>query len=184
MRWTDEEIEKLKNEYPWRTKDELEDLFDRDGRAIRKKAQRLGVTKDINHSGRAAIRNSDIKTPEFINEGFNQFIAGFVAGEGCFSKSNDKNRKLDRYRFHIEVSQKDRRVLEKIKDYFGVGKIYDFEAREKNWDATSMYSVQKLGAITNVIIPFFEKTDLRSTNKEIQYNQWKKEFIDTYDLDE
>lgn len=58
------------------------------------------------------------------------FITGFIDAEGCFMLNLVKNNKLKAgWRvqpwFKIGLHKKDLHILESIKNYFGVGKIYD-----------------------------------------------------------
>lgn len=56
------------------------------------------------------------------------FLTGFIDGEGCFRISLTKVKSTLGWRvqlfFQINLHEKDRALLEKIKDYLGVGKIH------------------------------------------------------------
>lgn len=51
------------------------------------------------------------------------YIAGFFDGEGGIYRSH-KNQSDNNYYWQLQIGQKDRLVLEKIKDFVGYGAIY------------------------------------------------------------
>jgi hypothetical protein len=57
-------------------------------------------------------------------------------------------------RFAISIHEKDRRILELIQEYFGVGNIY------QNGENKVQFLVESIRYLTNVIIPHFEKFPL------------------------
>nr|YP_010608764.1 hypothetical protein PNX16_mgp007 [Drechslerella dactyloides]WAN89844.1 hypothetical protein [Drechslerella dactyloides] len=69
--------------------------------------------------------------------------------------------------FQIELHQKDRVILEQIKSYFGVGKIY------KQGKNNLQYRVISLEDLTNVIIPHFENIHL-ITQKRADFELFKQ----------
>lgn len=90
------------------------------------------VVKQKNKSS-AALQFSDLalkKNEEKQNAQFDPwFITGFFDGEGCFNVSITKNKKLNlgwgvRPCFLISIHEKDKALLQEIKSYLGVGKIY------------------------------------------------------------
>lgn len=94
------------------------------------------------------------------------YIVGFVEGEGCFaitiSKHKTKKLGLDaRLVFEIELRGDDRPVLEKIKNYFGVGHIYNLNYKRYGWFPHAKYSVHSLEDLKKTIVPFFKKYRLK-----------------------
>lgn len=59
--------------------------------------------------------------------------------------------------FGIELHQKDKAVLEMVMKYFGVGTIID---RIRDGKPTSIYTVQTIHGLINVIIPHFKNYPL------------------------
>lgn len=58
------------------------------------------------------------------------FISGFIDAEGCFhisivNSESNKEGKSVRVIFQISLHEKDKALLNQIKDYFGVGKVID-----------------------------------------------------------
>jgi hypothetical protein len=79
------------------------------------------------------------------------YIRGFVDGEGCFYILN-----TTRIACEFQVSQKDRAVLEEMRQYFGCGYI------KMKYDAaqTSVYIVKSIKDLSTKIVPFFREHPL------------------------
>lgn len=101
-----------------------------------------------------------------------QWIVGFVDGEGCFSFSIIKNKEL-RFGYQIQGEftvvqhERDKQLLMKFKDYFKCGQV------NRNHETRFHYRVKKLDHLINIIIPFFEKYPLQ-TNKKFQLPVFKE----------
>jgi hypothetical protein len=100
------------------------------------------------------------------------WIVGFVDGEGCFSFSLIRNDSL-RFGFQIQGEftvvqhKRDIQLLEKIKDHFGCGSV------ACNHGDRYHYRVKNLNQLLTIIIPFFEKHQLL-TNKKFQLTVFKE----------
>lgn len=85
------------------------------------------------------------------------WISGFVSGEGNFDvripSTNSKLGYRVQLRFIITQHGRDIKLMENIVEYFGCGKIYSYNGKS----AISL-SIVDFSDITNVIIPFFNKT--------------------------
>jgi carbonic anhydrase/acetyltransferase-like protein (isoleucine patch superfamily) len=122
------------------------------------------------------------KFPKFelkkmVDIDFANFVVGFVSGEGYFSEQ--KNGKYICFGFGIEVNYRDRRTIEKIKEFFETGHIY--ERRRKTLvnklDAHQIiYQVKDEKSLKNIIIPFFDNFLLKG-NKKIQYLRWRENYL-------
>jgi len=57
------------------------------------------------------------------------YIAGFLDGEGNIhlGKVTDKNKEIKAYQVMIRIYNSNREVLERIKDFLGYGRIYQFK---------------------------------------------------------
>lgn len=109
------------------------------------------------------------------------WILGFVDGEGCFlinfSKQQDR-QELTRIRrgyksgyqisHHFAVSQGERSLpaLEKVRDFFGVGKIYINRRHDNHKENMYNYKVTNREDLLRVIIPFFEKYSLYTSKQK------------------
>ena len=115
------------------------------------------------------------------------WVTGFVDGEGCFSVSFIRQpRKGNRagYKLGVQVwcefkvTQGLRSVesLEKVKNFFQVGKIY----RNARWDNHKEdllnYSVRNRNELKDVIIPFFQRYPL-STAKRCDFEKFVECFL-------
>ena len=95
------------------------------------------------------------------------WITGFCDGESYFSVKigADKTRKLGIRiipTFGIELHKRHKAILEMFMKYFGVGTVTE---RVRDGKPKSIYTVQTLSEIVNVIIPHFVKYPLISQKK-------------------
>ena len=100
------------------------------------------------------------------------WISGFVSGEGNFDAGIRKTSNVLSYRvylrFRISQHSKDIRLMEKIVEYFGGGKIYSYSGKS----AVSL-SIVDFTDITEKILPFFNKYPLIGI-KLYDYLDWCK----------
>ena len=101
-----------------------------------------------------------------------QWIVGFVDGQGCFHIGINVNKTLKQgYQvlpeFVIVQHKRDVKLLYKIKSFFGCGII-----KPKNGD-TMCYCVRKFDHLLNIIVPFFEKHQLKSL-KKVDFLKFRK----------
>jgi hypothetical protein len=95
------------------------------------------------------------------------WIVGFVDGEGCFSISFIKNGTM-RFGYQIFVEfvvtqgEKSLVVLEKIRNYFGCGKIYCNRRHDNHQENLYRYCVRSRDDLQNRVIPFFRKYRLQT----------------------
>jgi hypothetical protein len=104
------------------------------------------------------------------DENFKYFIAGFVAGEGCFG-FNEKNRCVQ---FAIGLHIRDKQILLDIQKVIGAGTVRSFPCRP------NMVRYQ-IGGIYNVlcyVIPFMNKYLIHSYKKD-QYLIWREKVMST-----
>ncbi|KAG0122706.1 homing endonuclease, partial [Tuber indicum] len=97
-------------------------------------------------------------------------ISGFIVGEGCFtyftrSRVNSKGNRVKDYTIVMEVSQdnKDLFILNSIKDYFKVGKVYT------DIRGVSRFRLTSKDEIINTIVPYFENYPLYG-HKALQFS--------------
>lgn len=96
------------------------------------------------------------------------WVTGFADAESSFSIKLSKKSTLKSGwtvvpEFRIELHYRDILLLRRIKYYFGIGIISEYESSNK-----VVYSVQSLRDIVNVIIPHFDKYPL-ITQKHADY---------------
>lgn len=99
------------------------------------------------------------------------YFAGFVDGEGSFNMSFRRRKDYKqpwKISLCMNVSQKDKTLLELIKRYLKCGTI-----RYKSEDVW-MYEVNNLAAICENVIPFFERFGFLSAKKKRDFAIFKK----------
>jgi hypothetical protein len=99
--------------------------------------------------------------------GIEQWIVGFVDGEGCFSCPIQRNRRLRlgwqlQPVFSVVQGEKSASVLELLRDHFGCGKIYRNRRHDNHREDLLMYEVFRKEDLLNTIVPFFEAHPLRT----------------------
>ena len=119
------------------------------------------------------VPSADNQQERLIEAGW---ISGFVDGEGCFSVSfmNQPNREGRRgYTLGVQVlcefvvtqGEKSIESLEKIRNYFQVGSIYQNKRYDNHREHLYKYVVRKRDDLTSVIIPFFQQYQLQTAKR-------------------
>ena len=101
------------------------------------------------------------------------YIVGLVDGEGSFtafvrnSKTNIEQVRRVRIepRFYVKLIEKDKEVLEALREYFGCGSVYFQKDTRKNHQNCYRYEVFNRHDLLEVIIPFFRNNPLRFPSK-------------------
>ena len=100
------------------------------------------------------------------------WISGFVSAEGNFDvripSTNSKLGYRVQLRFRISQHSRDLKLMEKIVEYFGSGKIYKYGGKS----AVSL-TIVDFTDITNTIVPFFNKNPIIGI-KFYDYLDWCK----------
>lgn len=109
------------------------------------------------------------------------WIVGFVDGEGSFSigfvKQPDRQESTRIRRgyktgyqvdhtFAVVQGAKSLSALEKIQDFFGVGKIYLNKRHDNHKEHMYIYSVSRRQDLLEVIIPFFQNYSLQTAKQK------------------
>ncbi len=94
------------------------------------------------------------------------YITGFIDGEGCFSISFNKRKRMKtgldiRPSFSVSQHKRNVEILKKIHEFFGCGAI-----RFSRTDHTYKYEVRNLKDLRRIIIPHFKKYKLLSSKRE------------------
>ena len=103
--------------------------------------------------------------------GIEQWIVGFVDGEGCFSVPIYRNKTYGigwqvQPRFAVVQGARSRVVLELIRDFFGCGNIYRNRRHDNHREDLFVYSVFNGNDLRHVILPFFEANPLRTAKAD------------------
>jgi len=88
-----------------------------------------------------------------------QYIVGLTEGEGCFLICLRKDFRID-LRFFISQAEGNRRLLEEVRQFFGVGSVYQKSSRDRGRLPAWVFEVAKRDDIYKVIIPFFKRNKL------------------------
>jgi hypothetical protein len=99
------------------------------------------------------------------------YLVGLVDGEGCFaltiSKHKTKKLKKDpRLIFEIEMRIDDREILERLKDTWGCGLLYELRYPRYGWKPHIKYAVKSHRDIFRVVITFFKKYPLQGKKRK------------------
>lgn len=94
------------------------------------------------------------------------YIVGFTDGEGCFSVSFSKRRKMKmgievRPSFSVSQHLRNEKILQRFRRFFKCGSI-----RYCRKDNTYKYEVRSVRELVTKIIPHFEKYPLQTTKKQ------------------
>jgi hypothetical protein len=103
--------------------------------------------------------------------GLEQWIVGFVDGEGCFSCPIQRNRVMTlgwqcQPRFAVVQGERSIRALELLRDYFGCGKIYRNRRHDNHREDLMVFNVWRRQELVERIVPFFEANSLVTAKQE------------------
>ena len=103
--------------------------------------------------------------------GFEQWVVGFVDGEGCFSISVVKNTGCRlgwqvQHEFSVTQAEPSRVALEELIEFFGCGTIIENNRRDNHRYRLMRYAVKRRSDLIGSIIPFFEEHSLRTAKQQ------------------
>jgi hypothetical protein len=107
--------------------------------------------------------------------GFEQWVVGFVDGEGCFSISVVKNLGCRlgwqvQHEFSVTQAAPSRSALEELIEFFGCGSIIENSRNDDHRYRLMRYAVKRRSDLIGLIIPFFEDHPLRTAKqKDFEY---------------
>jgi intein-encoded DNA endonuclease-like protein len=92
-----------------------------------------------------------------------EYILGFISGDGSFYVSISKENKI-KVGFTISQHVRDKDFLEKIKEFFGVGRVVpeSFARRDSVW----RYEVTSFKELIERILPIFKENSSLITSKD------------------
>ena len=99
------------------------------------------------------------------------YVAGLTDGEGCFYASITFSPKYHsgakvQINFYIKMQERDRKLLEKVKNTLNCGAVYFQKEKRANHTQCYRYTVGSHRDIIGKIIPFFQKHHLQSASKQ------------------
>jgi hypothetical protein len=102
-------------------------------------------------------------------------IAGFIAGEGCFTGTRTGSRKR-RFAFTVGLGSTDATMCWDLLAFFGVGHVYSYPPRKQGYDGETTYSVGSIVDLVEVIVPFMDE-HLPHSCKRTQYLAWRGDLL-------
>jgi hypothetical protein len=93
--------------------------------------------------------------------GFEQWVVGFVDGEGCFSISVVRNRVCRlgwqvQHEFSVTQGAPSLPALELLRQFFGVGMLIMNRRHDNHREPLWRFSVKRRVDLMDVVVPFFE----------------------------
>ena len=103
--------------------------------------------------------------------GIEQWVVGFVDGEGCFSCPIQRDRTMTlgwqvQPRFAVTQGERSVHVLQLLRDFFGCGTIYRNRRRDNHKEDLFRFDVSRLQDLREVVVPFFDANPLRTAKLE------------------
>lgn len=176
--WTEEEEETLRDMYASHTNKQISEVIDRSVDAIRKKGPRLGLYTKKDEMDHRKIQ--ELEVPDTSSK-YAGFVAGIIAGEAHFAHSETDY--TDKFSMELKMAEQDKELVRDIADFFGVGSVYVYPARNKDWQDEVTYSVGAQADVQGVIIPFFDEVGFYSAYKQDQYIEWRSKFMEEAGID-
>jgi hypothetical protein len=103
--------------------------------------------------------------------GTEQWIVGFVDGEGCFSCPVQRNPTMRlgwqcQPRFAVVQGERSVTALETLRSYFGCGRINRNRRHDNHREDLLVYTVWNRQDLLKRIVPFFEANPLRTAKRD------------------
>ena len=104
----------------------------------------------------------------------NEYVVGLTDGEGCFYVNVGKSsRYRSGYRiqlhFHLKMQERDRELLEKVRNTIGCGEVYFQKEQRANHCQCYRYTVSAERDMQDIVIPFFRRYPLQSASKRANF---------------
>jgi len=104
-----------------------------------------------------------------------EYVVGLTDGEGCFyvnMGASDAYRSGTRVQmhFHLKMQEKDRELLEKVRNTLECGSVYFQKEQRRNHTQCYRYTVSAQRDIFGKVIPFFRQYPLQSSSKRKSFN--------------
>ncbi len=105
----------------------------------------------------------------------NEYVVGLTDGEGCFYVNIWKSKAYRagygvQLHFHLKMQERDRELLEKVRNTIGCGAVYFQKEQRANHCQCYRYTVSAQRDIQETVIPFFKKYPLQSASKSASFD--------------
>ncbi len=106
-----------------------------------------------------------------------EYIVGLTDGEGCFHVNMGEFPAYSsgvrvQMHFHLKMQEKDRPLLERLKNTLKCGAVYFQKEKRANHCQCYRYTVSSQREILDNIIPFFKKYPLQSVSKRKSFDMF------------
>ena len=106
------------------------------------------------------------------------YIVGLVDGEGSFTayvrnlaESTERIRRVRiEPRFYVKLIERDKQILDDLKNYFKCGNVYFQKDNRKNHQHCYRYEVSNRQDLIEVIVPFFRANRLQFPSKRYDFD--------------
>src|SRR3954454_17602550 len=100
----------------------------------------------------------------------NEWLVGFVDGEGCFSCPIFRQRSMKlgwqvQPSFTVVQAASSRNVLDAMVSFFGCGAVYVNRRHDNHREDLYRFHVSRFSSLRDVIVPFFESNPLRTAKR-------------------
>ena len=102
------------------------------------------------------------------------FLGGFVAAEGCFTRSGR------RFRFAVCLAATDSAMCRAFADILGCGAVHRYPRRRSHYDDEVVFAVQSMRDLVAIVAPFMD-AHLPASYKRSQYLAWRAELLDAWE---
>ena len=104
----------------------------------------------------------------------NDYVVGLTDGEGCFYVNIWKSSAYRagagvQLHFHLKMQERDRELLEMVKNTIGCGEVYFQKEQRANHCQCYRYTVSAKRDILATVIPFFKRYPLQSASKRANF---------------
>ncbi len=108
-----------------------------------------------------------------------EYVIGLTDGEGCFHVNMWKSSSYKagygiQVHFYIKMQERDRALLEKVKNTLECGAVYFQKEARANHCQCYRYTVSSHKDILTKVIPFFKKYPLESASKQKSFKAFCK----------
>jgi hypothetical protein len=103
-----------------------------------------------------------------------EYVAGLTDGEGCFfvniwqSSAYRAGWQVQTH-FHIKMQERDRQILERVRNTLQCGEVYFQKEVRKNHCQCYRYTISARRDIVSKLIPFFKKYPLQTATKRANF---------------
>ena|SRR3990167_7747973 len=109
----------------------------------------------------------------------NEYVVGLTDGEGCFHVNMAdfpayRSGVRVQMHFHVKMQEKDRQLLERLRNTLDCGKVYFQKEVRANHCQCYRYTAFSQRDILGKIIPFFRKYPLQSASKRKSFEAFRK----------